>query len=146
MPTDLLKPPLMPRQFLHTSRLGGKLVSAALAFFFVMLYVAGAELGYLLSFSGSFATFWPPSGIFLAALLLHKPCRWPGISLLALVANLFVDVGGNHYDAFSSLVIWVLMTFEALTAAWVLRRVTRGPFACESVQEIFVLALVGAFL
>ena len=44
---------------------------------FAIVYFLGAELGHLLAFKGiygEFATYWPPSGLYLAAMLVTRKC------------------------------------------------------------------------
>src|SRR4051812_23641115 len=85
------------------------------AVLFVTLYIAGAELGHLLSFPGYFASFWPPSGIFLAALIRTPPRQWGVVVLLALVGNLISDVGLHHCTLALSVGFCFVNSAEALT-------------------------------
>ena len=39
-----------------------------------------------------YVSFWLPSGLFLAMLLLHPPRRWPGFVVAAFVANVAFDL------------------------------------------------------
>src|ERR1043166_8105621 len=61
----------------------------ALAFF------AGAEVGHVLSLNTedqTFATFWPPAGLLLAALVMTGYRLWPAVLLGAYMANLASNV------------------------------------------------------
>ena len=56
-------------------------------------YLAAAELGHAVSLEpGHFATFWPPAGLLLVALILAPARRWPGLILMAVLANVASDV------------------------------------------------------
>src|SRR4051812_36567515 len=59
---------------------------------FAVAYFAAAELGQALSFTGNFASFWPPSGVYLAVLLVANIRRWPAFLFAALCANFTTDV------------------------------------------------------
>lgn len=114
------------------------------ALLFVSLYIGGAELGRLLSFSNDFPTLWPPSGILLAALLISHIRRWPAIILLALLANLISDIGWNGAGISLSLGHWLITSAEAVTGAWLLRRFIASPFTGESLREVLGLSLLAA--
>ncbi len=116
------------------------------AFLFAMLYVSGAELGHLLSFPGYFATYWPPAGIFLAALLRTPNRQWPAVILLALICNLVSDVGLHNCTATLSVGFWSVNTAEALTGAWLLRRLLPVNFDCDSLREVLAVLLVSGVL
>jgi len=88
---------------------------------FGLLYFGGAELGQFLSFQPeSFAPFWPPSGIFLAALLLTQ--RRDGLLLLppVLAAHLASDVPHGK-SPLLSLAFFAGDALEAYVGAWLLQ-------------------------
>lgn len=60
---------------------------------------------------------WPPSGIAVAALLLHGYRLWPGIACGALISNLITGV-----PAWAAVAISIGSTAEALLAAYLLRQ------------------------
>ncbi len=119
---------------------------ALCALLFVTLYVSGAELGHLLSFPERFATFWPPSGIFLAALLRTPYRKWPAVVLLTLLCNLFSDVGLHQCTVTLSLGFWFVTSIEAMTGAWLLRQLSPAPIQCDSLNEVLCVTLVGGVL
>ena len=60
---------------------------------FGLAYFFSAELGQLLTFHSSpAATFWPPSGLYVAILLLDAPRTWPAYLLAAFSANIAFDL------------------------------------------------------
>src|SRR5206468_12452079 len=81
---------------------------------------------------------WPPSGVALAALLLLGLRYWPGIALGAFLLNWTAGVplagaagiaGGN--------------ALEAVTAAWLLRRVAFRP-SLERLRDVLALVILAA--
>lgn len=116
------------------------------AVLFVVLYVSGSEIGRALSLPQHFATFWPPSGIFLAALLRTPVRQWPAVVFLALMCNLVSDVGLHNCTVLLSTGFWCVNSVEALTGAWVLRRLLNTGLKCDSLREILGLVLVGGVL
>ncbi len=69
--------------------------AAAQAGLFGTIYFVGAEFGHFFSFrieNQVLATFWPPSGLMLAMLVLSKYRSWPLLLLGALTANLASNV------------------------------------------------------
>ena len=64
-------------------------------------YFLAAQAGGLLSSPNHFATFWPPSGVLVAALLLCDVRRWPLSVAAVLPANLAFDLLHGHSLAVS---------------------------------------------
>src|SRR5437867_12373622 len=59
-----------------------------------LTYFAAAELGHATSFRDlhqAFATFWPASGVLLAALVLNQYRLWPALLSAALAASVLSD-------------------------------------------------------
>jgi diguanylate cyclase (GGDEF)-like protein/PAS domain S-box-containing protein len=82
------------------------------------IYVATARFGFTMAFPvGQVTLLWPPTGLSLAALVLLGTDVWPGIFLGALIANVTY-----HEPAFVALGIATGDTFEALAAAYLVRR------------------------
>ena len=55
-------------------------------------YVIAAEVGNLLSVQRTFATFWPPAGLFFAMLLISRPKDWPLLILAGFAGNMCSDL------------------------------------------------------
>src|SRR5215813_10482954 len=109
---------------------------------FALAYFAGAELSQLLSVKpGNFATLWPPSGLYVAALLVTPPRQWPQFMVAAALAN-------SASDAFHGRTMWVSASFwlantlEAGTAAWLLRSLFPSPFRLDRLKSVLGLAWV----
>jgi integral membrane sensor domain MASE1 len=98
-----------------------------------------AQLGSSLSLPSSFATFWPPSGLLLAALLRSDRRMWPWLVLATCPANLAFDaLHGRQFVI--SFPYWAANALQAITGAWLLRRTVGTPFTMGRVRHIVALA------
>lgn len=103
------------------------------------VYFGAAKLGLSLSFAVEQVTLvWPPTGIALAAVLLLGHRVWPGIWLGAFAANALV-----HEPLATACAIAVGNTLEALTGAWLLRRVGFRT-TLDEVKDVLALAALAA--
>ena len=93
---------------------------------FTVAYFISAELGHHLTFAGpygSFATYWPPSGLYIAAMLAAGSIRsrlW--LMGAALVANVASDSGAHDVPVLTSIGFWAANTVETLAALFAVRR------------------------
>ncbi|MBY0280483.1 MASE1 domain-containing protein, partial [Candidatus Binatia bacterium] len=109
-------------------------------------YLAAAFAGHALSSEGTFANFWPPNGVLLAALLIAPRRLWPYVLLATCPANLlFNEIA--HQRTLVSLAYWMVNAFEALGIAVVLQSLdTDLRFVrrrARSVLELAVVAVLG---
>ena len=118
-------------------------LAARLAMFGVAYYIL-AELGnYLAIKPANFATFWPPSGLFLATLLLNPTRTWPWFVAAAYPANI-------AFDLIHGRPLWVSLLFctgnclEALAGAWFTRRFISPRPSLTSLREVLGLSMVAA--
>jgi PAS domain S-box-containing protein len=90
-------------------------------------------------------TFWPPAGIFVAALLLNPRSQWWWYVLAAGFAELVCNAIWFHNPVPFALVYVLANLFEALTAAWLLGRFATKPFRFESPADVaaFVVLATG---
>jgi signal transduction histidine kinase len=101
------------------------------------LYAALAKLGLSLGAVAGFATLvWPPTGLALATLLLFGSRLWPGISLGAVLVNLWT--GAPLAAAFG---IAIGNTLEALLGVYLLRRFFDFRGAFDSLLHVLGLML-----
>jgi PAS domain S-box-containing protein len=108
---------------------------------FAAAYAASAELGHRLTLQPRpFAAFWPPSGIFVAALLLSPGRRWPWIALAAGAASLASNLVRGTSPGLAA-VFLAANLLEALAGAALVRRFAGGRPVLSSLRG--VLALVG---
>lgn len=85
-------------------------------------YFLFASLGQFLSFQPSaFATFWPPSGLMLAILMLNPYGRWPFLLLAAVTGNIAFDLF-NQRMFFTSVLFSLGNGMEYSCGAFLMRR------------------------
>ena len=112
---------------------------------FFLAHLALCRLGDLLTVAGSqYATFWPASGLAVAALLLAPSRRW-GWILAAVAAS------GTVSSATGGRPVWLSIPFtagdlvEAWLAAWLLRRALGAERPdLGRVRQVMALVLLGA--
>jgi len=105
-------------------------------------YYGAAKLGLTLAFANrSVTAVWPPTGIALAALVLWGYRYWPGVAIGALLAN-----GWTGVPIEVVLGITLGNTLEALTGAYLLRRVGRFRSSLRRVRDVFGLVVLGAIV
>jgi signal transduction histidine kinase len=109
-------------------------------------YLACTWLGRLLVMYPEFlASFWPGSGVGLAALLLRPKREWPGLLAGIFVANLLV-AGLTGVPALPNLGYAVGNTVESLVCAWLVVRVLgMPPDLLGSLRNLVVGACVVGF-
>jgi two-component system, NarL family, sensor histidine kinase FusK len=106
------------------------------------VYVASGKLGLDLAFATrSVTAIWPPTGIALVALVLGGYRLWPAVALGALLTNLNTGVG-----AVTVVGIVCGNTLEALTGAFLLRRVAGFRPGLQRVRDVLSLVLCGAVI
>jgi signal transduction histidine kinase len=104
------------------------------------LYIAAGRLGLQIdAVSGFAALVWAPSGIALAALLRYGLWLWPGVTIGALVVNLWIGA-----PLLAALGIAVGNTLEPVLATLLLRRF--GFSGLARVRDVMMLFVVGAML
>lgn len=83
-------------------------------------HLAAAFVGWGLSSRGAFATFWPPNGVLVAALLLAPRRLWPYVVLATLPSNLLFNWVVEH-RTMVSVSYWMVNVFEGLAVAFALQ-------------------------
>lgn len=114
---------------------------------FGVAYLGGCWLGYwltLMPFAG--VTLWPPSGLYLAALLLSEKHHWPWWIMAGLPAEVAGSMALFGFPFSASLVIYLGNSLEALAGAWLIRHWCGVPFRLDGLQEVLVLTLCGAVI
>ena len=108
------------RNFFTINRLS-ILLAVALA------YLVTARLGLLLALQPGFATsFWPPSGIAVAALLLFGYEIWPAIFIGSFTANLLTSAPSVPASLLISTAIGIGSALQALAICYLLRTLTNS--------------------
>lgn len=104
------------------------------------LYVATGRLGLSVAHYQDNATLiWPPTGLALAALIIHGRRLWPGVTLGALILNLMVDTSWS-----TSIGIALGNTLEAVVGAFLLERATGFRPSLSRVRDVAAFLLIGA--
>jgi PAS domain S-box-containing protein len=112
----------------------------ALAALVCVGYFAAAWCGGRLSALNDFTTFWPPSGVFVAALLLTRRREWPSVVAACLAANAAYSLLEGHTS-------WLALAYgagnlvEALIGATLVGLFFEHPFRLRRVRHLGGLAL-----
>lgn len=107
-------------------------------------YFAAACAGRGLSSDDVFATFWPPNGVLIAALLVAPRRLWPYVVLATFPANVLFN-WLSEQRSLVSIAYWMVNVFEGLTIALVLQRLGTDPrFERRRTRSAAELALVAS--
>ena len=114
---------------------------------FALAFYGCTELGHFLSFPGNqhFATFWPASGLYLAALCLSPRKLWPGYIAAGLMVNGLSEVVLHGTSPALATAFCVANTLEAITGAWLLQRIRR-PFDVGGLTDMLWMAALGGLV
>ncbi len=118
--------------------------TVVLPVFFGATYFAAAEIGHALSFPGHIASFWPPSGLYLAVLLVNPLRRWPWFVMAAALGNLSSAVLRHDQSIPIGLALTIGNTLEALAGAWFLLRLCGSPFTLNRLYNVLTFFAVTA--
>ena len=112
---------------------------------FWVAYVLAAGFAQLLAIMpGTGISIWPPSGVFMATLILSRKPSWPWWVFAGLLAELFANAVwfGNP------LVVAILLNagnaLEATAGAWLVLRFCRKPGGFETLRDVMALVVLGA--
>ena len=111
---------------------------------FALTYFGAGILGILFYFQPErVATFWPASGVFLAALLLNPVRLWPIYVLVAVGAHVAFDVLVSGKAVGTSLFFTSADVVEACIGAFLLRHVLGMSGTLSHLKEVLGLAVAG---
>jgi signal transduction histidine kinase len=117
---------------------------AVWVFLFGIVYLGALLLGDVLDFPPEgISTFWPGSGLLMAALLLTSPRQWAGLLFLAVIANVVSEAVVLGHSAWQGLMFGIGNGLEGTVGAWLLRRYLKAPPALQSVRDVLALTLFG---
>jgi integral membrane sensor domain MASE1 len=112
---------------------------------FVAAYVLASGFAQALAIvPGTGISIWPPSGLFIATLVLASRHSWPWWILGAFVAELFSNLLWFHNPLPVASLIYTGNALEATIGAWLVNRSCRRPVRLESLQEVLALVVLGA--
>ncbi|MBL9139478.1 MAG: MASE1 domain-containing protein [Verrucomicrobiales bacterium] len=93
----------------------------------------------------AFVTVWFPSGLYLAALLLHRTSQWPILVAGALLGNVAFDLM-NGQTAFTSFFFCTANSIESVLGAALIRRFVTDQPNFETVREVLGLVVASALI
>jgi PAS domain S-box-containing protein len=120
------------------------------ALLFGAAYFGCSLLGQYLQFpESSYWPIWPPSGLFLGALIISDRRDWLLLWGISLPASLLADALTSGFQMQllgDALGIWLANTLESLSGAWLLSRIFPKRLTLGSVREFLLLFLIGGLL
>lgn len=122
----------------------GLLYNLGIGCLFGIVYWLGAQVGHLLSLNQSVATSWPPSGIYLMALVAAPRKRCGYLIASGMLANIVSDTWFNGKPLFFSLAMTCANTVEAVVGALYIRRNFASTFSLERLPDIKRLLIVSS--
>jgi integral membrane sensor domain MASE1 len=117
---------------------------AGLMLFYVAYVLAGRFSQGLAIIPGIAVSFWPPSGIFVATLLLNPKKTWPVWVIIGCAAELTANAFWFRNTMPVALTYYVGNAVEALTAAWLIDRFGSKPFWLDTMKDVVVFVVLGA--
>ncbi|MCV9966723.1 PAS domain-containing protein [Pararhizobium sp. BT-229] len=114
---------------------------------FIAAYVLAAGFAQLLAIvPGTGVSIWPPSGLFIATLVVASPLGWPWWVLAGLLAELSSNVLWFHNPLPVAVLIYTGNALEAMLGAWLVNRICGRPVQLETLHEVIVLVVMGAVI
>ncbi|MGE0761441.1 MAG: MASE1 domain-containing protein [Pirellulaceae bacterium] len=129
-----------------TQRVNSRPTALHLLVFSAAYVLAGGFGQGLAIIPGVSITFWPPAGVFVATLLLNPRSQWPWYVGAGCLAELICNAFWFHNALPLAVVYFGANALEALTAAWLIHRLTPKPFRLESLEEVAAFVVAGAGL
>ncbi|MGX5830144.1 PAS domain-containing protein [Mesorhizobium sp. 43Arga] len=112
---------------------------------FFAAYVLGCGFAQLLAIvPGTGISVWPPSGLFIATLVVASRRSWPWWVLSGCLAELFSNYLWFHSPPAAALLIFVGNALEAAAGAWLVNRTSKRPGELESLQEVLAFVVLAA--
>lgn len=112
---------------------------------FFLAYVLGCGFAQALAVvPGTGISIWPPSGLFVATLILTPKQSWPWWVLVGCLGELFGNVLWFQSPLPAAVLIYTGNALEAMVGAWLVNRVLGRPVRLESLREVLVFVVVGA--
>jgi integral membrane sensor domain MASE1 len=112
---------------------------------FIAAYVLGCGFAQSLAIvPGTGISIWPPSGLFIATLVLASRYSWPWWILGGCLAELFSNFLWFHSPLPAAALIYAGNALEAATGAWLVDRVCRRPVRLETLPEVLAFVALAA--
>ncbi|TCU20622.1 MASE1 domain-containing protein [Rhizobium sullae] len=112
---------------------------------FVVAYMLGCGFAQSLAIvPGTGISIWPPSGLFIATLVLASRYSWPWWVLGGCLAELFSNFLWFHSPLPAAVLIYIGNALEAAAGAWLVNRTCRRPVRLETLQEVLAFVVLAA--
>jgi PAS domain S-box-containing protein len=112
---------------------------------FIAAYVLGCGFAQSLAIvPGTGISIWPPSGLFIATLVLTSRYSWPWWVLAGCLAELFSNFLWFHSPLPAAFLIYAGNALEAATGAWLVNRTCKRPVRLETLQEVLAFVVLAA--
>ncbi|WP_026622317.1 PAS domain S-box-containing protein (plasmid) [Ensifer sp. WSM1721] len=112
---------------------------------FFAAYVLGCGFAQALAIvPGTGISIWPPSGLFIATLILAPKQSWPWWVLVGCLGELFGNALWFHSPLPAAVLIYAGNALEAMVGAWLVNRTLGRPVRLETLREVLVFVVLGA--
>ena len=112
---------------------------------FVAAYVLGCGFAQALAIvPGTGISIWPPSGLFIATLILASRHSWPWWVLAGCLAEMFSNFLWFHSPLPAAFLIYAGNALEAVVGAWLVNRACGRPVRLETLREVLAFVVLGA--
>ena len=112
---------------------------------FFAAYVLGCGFAQLLAIvPGTGISIWPPSGLFVAMLVLASRPSWPWWVMAGCLAELFSNFLWFHSPPPAAFLIFFGNALEAMVGAWLVSRTSKRPLRLETLQEVLTFVVLAA--
>lgn len=112
---------------------------------FFAAYVLGCGFAQSLAIvPGTGISIWPPSGLFIATLVLTSRYTWPWWVLGGCLAELFSNFLWFHSPLPAAFLMYAGNALEAVTGAWLVNRTCKRPVRLETLQEVLAFVALAA--
>lgn len=112
---------------------------------FVAAYVLGCGFAQALAIvPGTGISIWPPSGLFIATLVVASRPSWPWWVLGGCLAEMFSNFLWFQSPLPPAFLIYTGNALEAVAGAWLVNRVCRRPVRLETLQDVLAFVVLAA--
>ncbi|AGB73881.1 MULTISPECIES: PAS domain-containing protein [Rhizobium] len=112
---------------------------------FFATYILGCGFAQTLAIvPGTGISIWPPSGLFIAILMLAPKQSWPWWVSVGCLGELFSNVLWFHSPLPAAVLIYAGNALEAMVGAWLVNWALGRPVRLETLREVLVFVALGA--